>query len=357
MDSSIAMELVSSIESSESPTVATPKGKAKKVREVKPPSAHVLGLSHFKFPGYAFTATVDTHEEMSFELGAYDFFVSVKAKAKSDRTLIKKLKENARMNPEVIESPFYNAAKDCAEWRNLEAAPLISALQWVSLAMSTDETRYNLNGVFFAQTGEIVASDGHRLHMVESMPVLFPKGRIVPAFLIKSLLAAAKWTKAEQIQFAHIGVDHVAFRLSTEGAEVLFCARLVDGLFLDYGQVIPNVNALQRVAYRSYCGESRAIKAAIKLAPKWDTDKANTMKFRLTDIVSVVSREKAATLFELPISGPYYSEKAIDLALNHKYLTEAVEAGNFVDLHFADDLSPVVIKCGERLAVVMPIRA
>lgn len=114
----------------------------------------------------------------------------------------------------------------------------IDALKWVSIAQSCEPTRYYLNGIFFNKNGEVVATDGHRLHLFKhSFDIKSENfaGAIVPRNAISAILELWAETKAKEI-------DLIIFKSGFEVAfpgKVLLRGKTVDGTFPDYPRVIP----------------------------------------------------------------------------------------------------------------------
>lgn len=128
----------------------------------------------------------------------------------------------------------------------LEPSALQYALSSVEFAISHEEVRYYLNGVYIAQAGKVlhfVATDGHRLAKVATpSPKGTPKnlpGVILPhkaVRLVLRMLAA----RAEDDAFS---IGYSESRLTFRCGDVTLETKLVDGTFPDYERVIPKDNA------------------------------------------------------------------------------------------------------------------
>lgn len=125
----------------------------------------------------------------------------------------------------------------------IDAKPLAKALELVSGVMSTEETRYYLNGVFIQPHAtdftalNFVATDGHRLvaHTVTGLRHNFTTGIIVPRDAVNALRALlAAYPNATLQMNMHgdmtVNITHSSFELAT---------KLIDGAFPDYTRVIP----------------------------------------------------------------------------------------------------------------------
>ena len=120
----------------------------------------------------------------------------------------------------------------------IEAETLQEVIDKTSYAVSLDETRYNLNGVFVEVVEEskgkdvlrFVATDGHRLALIERTVSGFhlPKGVIIPRKGIQEL----KKVLEDNEGAAKVSVDKGFF--TVESGEVILGVRLIDGEFPDY---------------------------------------------------------------------------------------------------------------------------
>jgi DNA polymerase-3 subunit beta len=134
--------------------------------------------------------------------------------------------------------PFPRTEK--VQFVTVEPQQLLEMIEKTQFAISADETRHNLNGVFF-ETGQgnvrMVATDGHRLSLVERpAPGNFnmKKGVIVPRkglFELRRLLGEES-TGACELGFTD---NSGVFRRG----DLMMVMRLIDGVFPDYMQVIP----------------------------------------------------------------------------------------------------------------------
>lgn len=129
----------------------------------------------------------------------------------------------------------------------MDAAVLLRALDAVAMAISTEETRYYLNGVFFEPVDEglrLVATDGHRLSLYEvaGQDWSHPSA-IVPAKVIGWLRRHLKGQ--DKVRISH-GGEYLRLRFATD-AWVLD-TKLIDGAYPDYRRVIPQPDGRISVA-------------------------------------------------------------------------------------------------------------
>ena len=241
---------------------------------------------------------------------------------------------------------------------SLPANELRSLIDRTKFAMSTEETRYYLNGIYIheaesegVQVLRAVATDGHRLARFE-MPL--PEGAtgmpgvIVPRKTIGELRKLVE-DAADTIQIS-LSESKVRFAFD----HIILTSKLIDGTFPNYEQVIPKGNdkvvevnakllsgAVDRVSTISD-GKSRAVKIALA---------GNTMT------LSANSPEAGSATEDLEIHG----NDNMEIGFNARYLldiTNQIESDG-CRLTLADAASPTIIQDpsdSSALYVLMPLR-
>jgi DNA polymerase-3 subunit beta len=240
---------------------------------------------------------------------------------------------------------------------------LLDLVERTFFAVSNDETRYNLNGVFFEPSAEalrLVATDGHRLSLAErpmagtfglKRGVILPKKGLQE---LRKLLAEAAESGTETPETKLGFVENSAiFRQPG----VILSMRLIEGLFPDYRQVIPKAGEkVVRV------GRNRLLETLRRIS-LLSTDKAHAVKLELAKgSVKVLSQnpDLGEAKEEVPVE---YAGEPLKIGFNARYLMDVlgVVKSKDVVLELADDLSPGVLKGGDEAdqgftAVVMPMR-
>jgi DNA polymerase-3 subunit beta len=239
---------------------------------------------------------------------------------------------------------------------------LLWMIDLTSFAASTDETRYNLNGVFFEPQADVVrmvATDGHRLSLAEkAMQGSFglKKGVILP----RKGLAEMKKLLIEAKDGAEGGGARLGF---VENAAVFqrpgltLSMRLIEGVFPDYRQVIP------RPGEKTVkLGRLRFLETLRRIS-LLSTEKAHAVRLDLApDLLKVTSQnpDLGEAKEELPVE---YAGGPLKIGFNARYLIDVLVALQADDVAFelADDLSPGVLRpAGETdqgyTAVIMPMR-
>ncbi len=233
-------------------------------------------------------------------------------------------------------------------------------------AASTDETRYNLNGVFFEppQTADgpltMVATDGHRLVRVERTfegaasfrlkgPVILPRKGLSE---LKRVLDGSE-AGPDGSNIIELGF-HDNHAVVKKGSTVLGM-RLVEGQFPDYKQVIPKLaDKIVRVT-RAELVES--LKRVSVLAQ----DKMQPVKLAISKdqlVVGCTNPETGEITDDVPVE---YAGQSLEVAFNARYLVEALVSldDRNVLLKVTDNLSPgllVGVDEPRHLCVVMPMR-
>ncbi len=242
------------------------------------------------------------------------------------------------------------------------ARVLAEMIDRTRFAISTEETRYYLNGIFLHVTDEdepvlkAAATDGHRLARftlarpdgAEGMPdVIVPRKAVAE---LRKLLEEAL-DGAVQVD---LSASKIRFTLGGEGGVVL-TSKLIDGTFPDYSRVIPTGNdkllrvdpklffeGVDRVATIA-TEKTRAVQLGV------DTDKVT---------LSVTSPDNGNAAEELMAD---YKSDGFEIGFNANYLKDIL--GQFdaeeVELHLADAGAPTLIRENEKspaLYVLMPMR-
>jgi DNA polymerase-3 subunit beta len=224
-------------------------------------------------------------------------------------------------------------------------------------SVSTDETRYSLNGVY-AEQGEggnirMVATDGHRLAFEEQAVGSFglTKGVILPrkglAELKKLLESGADGTVA-------LGFKENLGLVIKDNIELFM--RLIDGDFPDYTKVIPKGNPnIVKVEHNELLQALRRV--SILSSERY---KGVRMEFSNDKVaISANNPDLGEAVEEIEAE---YKGKALSIGFNARYLIDVLtvlDGDGEIDIELKDELSPSVIrKAGidSYLYVLMPMR-
>jgi DNA polymerase-3 subunit beta len=242
-------------------------------------------------------------------------------------------------------------------------AELLGQIDLTSFAASTDETRYNLNGVYFEPQGPVlrmVATDGHRLALSER-PLAgdygLKRGVILPRkglHELKKLLGEANDAGTEKPE-TKLGFAENSAIYRRPG--VVLAMRLIEGMFPDYKQVIPKQG--EKIVK---VGRQRLLET-LRRVSILASDKSHAVKLELSPgLLRVLSQnpDLGDAKEEVPVE---YAGEPLKIGFNSRYITDvaAVLKSDDVQLELADDLSPGVLRgAGPEdagyTAVVMPMR-
>lgn len=238
----------------------------------------------------------------------------------------------------------------------VEASALLEMIEMTQFAISTDETRYNLNGVYFdpgAESTKMVATDGHRLSLIEK-PLAgnfgLKKGVIIPR---KGLMELRRLLLEETAVPGELGFSDNSGVFRRQG--LVMVMRLIDGQFPDYTQVIPSESARSIALPRARFLETLRRVALIA------SDKAGAVKLELSkNQLRVTSQnpDLGEAKEDLVVE---YGGEPLKIGFNAKYVQDVLTAvdSDQVALELADELSPGVVRpVGDRsyVAVIMPMR-
>jgi len=224
-------------------------------------------------------------------------------------------------------------------------------------AVSTDESRYVLNGIFVSlKEGKmtLVATDGRRLALVDEEVELSEKSAgelIVPAKAINELNRLLQEKGEVEIKF---GENQASFALKNEGGlAVLLITKLIEGNYPNYRQVIPG-EAKERISL----GREELLQA-LRRAEIMTSEKANSVKLTFGKNVLTITANSPEVGEARETMAINYKGKELAIAFNPRYLIDPLNAlaedEVFIDL--IDELSPGVFKInGPFLYVVMPMR-
>lgn len=248
-------------------------------------------------------------------------------------------------------------AATASDWHEVAARDVAEMIDSTLFCVSTDDTRYNLSGVYFEAVSDqllrLVATDGHRLAMIEREMggSLHKKGAIIPRRALVELRRVIGAPGKEEVLRYSFSENHAVFKFK----DVTLTSRLIDGQFPDYEQVIPKNSSKQvKVAKQEL---SEALRRVSLLSP----DKTFGVKLELSDnLIRVTSQNPALGEAEQEVAAEY-TGPALTIGFNAHYVLEAlsmvVEGG--VVLELSDELSPALVRPLESkqfAAVVMPMR-
>jgi DNA polymerase III subunit beta len=237
----------------------------------------------------------------------------------------------------------------------LPAAKLRQIIDKTRFAISTEETRYYLNGIFMHVADDVLkaaATDGHRLARVT---IARPEGAQGMPDIIVPRKCIGELRKLLDEVDGSVAVSLSASKIRFTLGHAVLTSKLIDGTFPDYSRVIPTGNdklltidpksflqGVDRVATIA-SEKTRAVKMAL------DRDKIT---------LSVTSPENGTATEEVPGD---YSAAGFEIGFNAKYLSDILSQieSDTVEVHLADAAAPTLIRendKAEALYVLMPMR-
>jgi DNA polymerase-3 subunit beta len=251
------------------------------------------------------------------------------------------------------------AAGEMSHKFSVPAADLKRLIDKTQFAISTEETRYYLNGIYLHAAGtaktatlRAVATDGHRLAQVE-LPL--PEGAAgMPGIIVP------RKTVAEVQRLIETGEGEVLIELSAGKirfsiGNVVLTSKLIDGTFPDYGRVIPANND------KSLIVDQKDFEAAVDRLATVSSERGRAVKLSITAgrlVLSVTNPDSGSATEELEVE---YDSDPLDIGFNSRYLLDiaAQIEGEVAVLKLADPGSPTLVQDKDAkgaLYVLMPMR-
>ncbi len=241
----------------------------------------------------------------------------------------------------------------------ISAGDLKRLIEKTRFAISTEETRYYLNGIYLHATESsgkaalrAVATDGHRLAQVE-LPL--PSGaKGMPGVIVprKTVLELAKLVEDADGE-VRIELSPSKIRVTTN--RVVLTSKLIDGTFPDYERVIPQGNDKKMEV------DNTAFAQAVDRVSTLSSDKGRAVKLTITDgklTLSVNNPDSGSATEELAVE---YGFDPLEIGFNARYLLDIsgqLESGT-AEFQLADPGSPTMVRDGKdasALYVLMPMR-
>ncbi|MDD3030461.1 MAG: DNA polymerase III subunit beta [Alphaproteobacteria bacterium] len=241
----------------------------------------------------------------------------------------------------------------------LSSTALKDMVDRARFAMSSEETRYYLNGLYMHATKNgklnvlrMVATDGHRLARVE-MPA--PEGSLdIPGVILpRKTVGEVRKLIDESAEDIDVSLSETKVRFTIGG--VVITSKLIDGTFPDYERVIPAGNDKMLEV------DAKVLAAAVDRVATISTEKSRAIKMGLSDetiVLSASSSEAGSAQEEIEAR---FDGAAIEIGFNAQYLLDILQRIGSVSARFmlADSTAPALIQDvsdGSALYVLMPMR-
>ncbi|MFN4090300.1 MAG: DNA polymerase III subunit beta [Alphaproteobacteria bacterium] len=241
----------------------------------------------------------------------------------------------------------------------IAAKELRGLIDRTRFAISTEETRYYLNGVYLhpAETDGVpllraVATDGHRLARCE---IPLPDGAAGMPGVIVPRKAVAEIRKLLEEEAGEVEVALSESKIRFVVGDLVLISKLIDGTFPDYERVIPTGNDKQLDI------DCKAFREAVDRVSTISSEKSRAVKLSLRDgslTLSATSADNGVATEELEVR---YDGPPMDIGFNSRYLLDIAGQidGDTIELLLADSTAPTVLRDladGSALYVLMPMR-
>lgn len=242
----------------------------------------------------------------------------------------------------------------------ITAAECEALVEKTRFAVSTEETRYYLNGVYLhaadddgTQVLRAVATDGHRL---ARMQIALPDGAAeIPGVIIPRKTIGELFKLVQEN-----GVEHVEIALSENKirfvcGSAIIVSKLIDGTFPDYDRVIPTGNdKIMEV-------EGKLFAEAVDRVSVIASEKSRGIKLSVAPnalTLSAVSAEQGDATEEIAVN---YGADVVEIGFNSRYLLDMMAQieGDSAQFIFADSAAPALVRDPAdvgALYVIMPMR-
>ena len=244
----------------------------------------------------------------------------------------------------------------------LSADELIRIIDKTKFAVSNEETRYYLNGIFLhkAERNSIqflraVATDGHRLAQYD---IPLPQGAedITGIIIPKKTIYELRKVLDDANGDVSVSLNENKIKFSFNELKVV--SKVIDGTFPDYTKVIPQKND------KNFKTDNNDLKNAIdrvSAVAANEESKSKAIKFCLENdslSLSVESQSKGSANEVIDVN---YSGDKVDIGFNSKYIVDICNEvdGDEISISLSDSISPAIIldKTDENLFfVLMPMR-
>ena len=242
---------------------------------------------------------------------------------------------------------------------NIPASEMIRLIDKTSFAMSLEETRYYLNGIYLHAVKDstvdklrTVSTDGHRLSRVDmTMPESVKEipGVIIPRKTIMEI------RKLLEDHTDNINLSLSDNKIQISFSNVVLTSKLLDGTFPDYSRVIPEQND------KTITISNQLLSEAVDRVSTVSTDKTRAIKININKgnlVVSATNPDKGSASESLEVK---YDGEEVEIGFNSKYVLDVARQikGKDIIIKLSDSVSPTLVydKDDEDvLFVLMPMR-
>lgn len=240
------------------------------------------------------------------------------------------------------------------------AGDLLAGFQATSFAISTEETRYYLDGVYVhsrPSDGELifVATDGHRLSR-KAIPLPDGAGDMLGVIVPRKAVAEIE-RLLEKAGSDPVTVSVSARRIRVDVGATRFTSKLIDGTFPDYSRVIPPV------AGHCVDFDTDEFIAAIDRVMTISAEKARSVRFRFSPgscEMSIVKSDAGSSVEEVDVST---GANDFEIGINGRYALDMLDhiskVGGRTVFWMTDPRAPIRVHAENDelwVGVIMPVR-
>ena len=241
----------------------------------------------------------------------------------------------------------------------MPSAELKKLIDNSQFAISTEETRYYLNGIYLHTVDSggtamlrAVATDGHRLARVETPA---PQGAVGMPGIIAPRKAVNEVLKLLEDPTKEVRVEISTAKARFQFGDVVLTTKLIDGTFPDYARVIPSGNDKRLVV------DKEPFERAVDRVSTLSSERGRAIKLSIGDgkmTLSVNNPDSGSASEEIEVD---YDSDPIDIGFNARYLLDILGqlSGDTALIKLADPGSPTLIQDRDgasALYVLMPLR-
>ncbi len=242
---------------------------------------------------------------------------------------------------------------------DLPAVELRRLIEHAQFAISTEETRYYLNGIYFhtadadgATMLRAVATDGHRLARIETAA---PPGAAGMPGVIAPRKAVGEILKLLEDPARDVTIEISQVKARFRFGDVTLTTKLIDGAFPDYNRVIPVHNDKRLVV------DKEQFQRAVDRVSTISSERGRAIKLAIADnrmVLSVNNPDSGSATEEIEVD---YDSGPMEIGFNSRYLLEIAQqlSGDTALIKLADPGSPTIIMDrdgAQALYVLMPLR-
>ncbi len=241
----------------------------------------------------------------------------------------------------------------------LKSNDLITIINRTSHAISNDETRMNLNGIYFQQLDQklrAVAIDGHRLALIDLKNFSTNNQSLIDGVIVpkKGIHELKKLADAYTDADLHIYLDE-SFLYASANEEYFLSIRLIAREYPKYQTVIPSKTAF------AVNIERESLLNAVKRIKLLSNEKTNGIKLNLTESELKLSANHPSLGHATEVLPIEQTDKEIEIGFNAKYMIDTLSIldVNEIVFEFNNELSPVIIRSTEEdnfLGIIMPLK-